>query len=112
MPVLIANVSAPIETVLDALLSTGLDWRNPTTQAIHYWREGDRLIAASELAAVDAWRTGCLIQLWRHDADDLAVGRSEDGVRLFFDGCSARDVAIYLTPLVNRGIKYWIGPDE
>ena len=112
MPSLIANVSADIETVLDALLTTGLHWRNPTTQTIRYWSEGEEMIAASELAAVEAGRAGCLIQLWRDNGEDLAIARNDGGVCLFFDGCSARDVATYLSPLVARGINYWVGPDD
>ena len=109
MPILIANVMEDIEIVLEALLSTGLGWRNPTTQAIHYWHGEDQLIAESEVAAIESWRSGCLIQLWKENGEDLAIGQSQNGVCLFFDGCSARDVATYLTPLVNRGIEYWVG---
>jgi|JI7StandDraft_1071085.scaffolds.fasta_scaffold817080_1 hypothetical protein len=112
MPSLIANVNADIESVVDVLLTAGLQWRHPTTQAVYYWTEEDQVIAASEFAAMEAGRAGCLIQLWRDNGDDLSLEQSDGGVCLFFDGCSARDVATYLTPLINRGIKYWVGPAD
>ena len=112
MPSLIANVNADIESVVDVLLTAGLQWRHPTTQAVYYWTEEDQVIAASEFAAMEAGRAGWLIQLWRDNGDDLSLAQSDGGVCLFFDGCSARDVATYLTPLINRGIKYWVGPAD
>jgi len=112
MPTLVADVSADIQVVVEALLSTGLAWCNPSTEAIHFWRGADQLVAETEAAAVEAWRAGGLVQLWREDGDDLAVGHSGINVRLFFDGCSARDVAIYLGQLASRGISYWVGPEE
>lgn len=112
MPTLIANVYTEIEVVLEALSSVGLSWRNPSTNQIYVWNEEERLIAESEASAVDAWRSGSLLQLWEDEENDLAIGHGENCVRLFFDGCTAREVAIYLSPLVNCGISYWVGPEE
>lgn len=113
MPTLIADVQAPIDDVVDALLSVGLQWRNPESGEIVVWNScGDRAVVESEAAALDHWRQGGLVQLWKNAAEDLAIGHGKQAVVLYFDGCSATDVAIYLSPLANRGIVYQVGPEE
>jgi hypothetical protein len=112
MPTLIANVYAEINVVLEALSSVGLSCRNPLTKQIYVWNEEERLVAESEASAIDAWRSGGLLQLWEDEENDLSIGHGENCVRLYFDGCTAREVAIYLSPLMSRSIEYWVGPEE
>jgi|SRR6478752_9887514 hypothetical protein len=113
MPTLVADVSRDIEIVADALVSSGLRWRSPATHQITVWvTTGDQLLVQSEADAFQQWHAGAVIQLWKNEVEDLVLGHAGSGVRLYFDGCSASDVAAYLSALMARGLPYWVGPEE
>ena len=113
MPTLIADVDAKAEVVVAALVASGLHWRHPATTEIVAWNSsGERVLALSEADALELWRDGAALQLWRDESEDLTVGHSENGVRLYFDGCSAREVAEYLSILINQRLAYSVGPEE
>lgn len=113
MPTLIADVNATVEQVVAALVTSGLRWRHPATTEIVIWNSsGERVLVQSEADALELWRGGAVLQLWRDECEDLAVGHSKNGVCLYFDGCSAREVAEYLTVLVHQHLAYAVGPEE
>lgn len=113
MPTLVADVSRDIEIVADAVARSGLSWRHPATGQITVWNTaGDQIPVESEADAFQQWREGSVIQLWKNAVEDVILGHAGSGVRLYFDGCSASDVAGYLSALIDRQLPYWVGPEE
>ncbi|UHQ23793.1 hypothetical protein LVB77_03520 [Lysobacter sp. 5GHs7-4] len=112
MATLVADVDAEIEAVIAALVSSGLCWRNPLTDQIVVWSAaGDRLVTQSEAHALQCWHGGATLQLWKNESEDLILGHADVGVRLYFDGCTAFDVATCLSVLISQQLAYRVLPE-
>lgn len=101
------------ESLFSSLLELGFTFVNPASEEISGWSEEDREVFRNIDAALEAFRRGVGIQLWRSAGNDLYLARDfEEGtIRVWLDGWSSEEAAEIMGGLSRHGIVFEIDRD-
>jgi hypothetical protein len=99
------------ERAISCLEEIGFSFTNPDRE-ISGW-SSDRLVFRDRKAALDAFQSGTLLQMWREGWNDLCLSYfpRDEVIRIYFDGWT-RDETEAIQAVLNRcGIRFEIEYD-